>query len=60
MPIQGLFWKTEYRYASYGSDSLSEINLTTGLPDGNVLHSSKDVQTITSSLVWRFNWLGAQ
>ena len=23
---------------------------------GNVLHSKKQVQTITTSLVWRFNW----
>jgi outer membrane immunogenic protein len=56
LPIHGLFWKTEYRYAQYDNENLSEIAAATGAPDGNVLHSKMDVQTITSSLVWRFNW----
>ena len=56
LPINGLFWKTEYRFAQYQSDNLAELNLTTGLPDGSILHSQKEVQTVTSSLVWRFNW----
>jgi outer membrane immunogenic protein len=61
LPIQGLFWRTEYRYASYQKDDLVTFNIATGLPAGNaglgnVLHSKKDVQTVTSSLVWRFNW----
>jgi outer membrane immunogenic protein len=61
LPIQGLFWRTEYRYASYQRDDLLEFNIATGRPSGNaglgnVLHSQKDVQTVTSSLVWRFNW----
>jgi outer membrane immunogenic protein len=60
LPIQGLFWRTEYRYASYQQDDLLEFNIASGLPSGNaglgnVLHSKKDVQTVTSSLVWRFN-----
>lgn len=56
LPIHGLFWKTEYRYSYYDSANLPEITSATGLADGNVLHSKKDVQTITSSLVWRFNF----
>jgi outer membrane immunogenic protein len=56
LPIRGLFWKTEYRYSDYDAASLSEITLATGAPDGNILRSRPEVQTITSSLVWRFNW----
>jgi hypothetical protein len=25
---------------------------------GSVLHANKQVQTVTTSLVWRFNWGG--
>lgn len=57
-PIQGLFWRTEYRFAEYNSRNLSEANLTTGVLDGNVLRTTPFVQTITSSLVWRFNFNG--
>lgn len=58
VPIRGLFWKTEYRFADYRSTNLAEFSAATGLPDGNVLNSHPYVQTITSSLVWRFNWWG--
>jgi outer membrane immunogenic protein len=59
LPIQGLFLRTEYRYATYQKDNLTLVNATTGLPVGNaglgdVLHASKQVQTVTTSLVWRF------
>jgi outer membrane immunogenic protein len=61
LPIQGLFLRSEYRYASYNRDDLTEFNLGTGAPAGNaglgnILHSKKEVQTVTTSLVWRFNW----
>jgi len=61
LPIQGLFLRSEYRYASYQRDNLTEFDIATGLPVGNagtgsVLHAKKEVQTITTSLVWRFNW----
>jgi outer membrane immunogenic protein len=55
LPIHGLFWKTEYRYSDYDSANLAETTL--GTPNGNTLHSRPEVQTITSSLVWRFNWM---
>jgi outer membrane immunogenic protein len=60
LPIQGLFVRSEYRYSTYKKDDLLETNIATGLPAGNsglgdVLHASKQVQTITTSLVWRFN-----
>jgi outer membrane immunogenic protein len=61
LPINGLFVRTEYRYSTYQKDDLTEFVLASGAPSGNfgvgnTLHSSKQVQTITSSLVWRFNF----
>jgi len=56
LPIQGLFLRTEYRYNAYSRDNLTEVNLTTGAPSGIILSSKKEVQTVTTSLVWRFNW----
>ena len=55
MPIQGLFWRTEYRLSQYNTRNLGEFNLATGALTGNVEHMTPYVQTITSSLVWRFN-----
>jgi outer membrane immunogenic protein len=61
LPIQGLFVRSEYRYATYGRDNLTQFNTITGAPLGNagtgaVLHAQKQVQTITTSLVFRFGW----
>jgi outer membrane immunogenic protein len=61
LPINGLFIRSNYRYSTYSKDDLLEINLATGVPAGNnglgnILHANKQVQTITTSLVWRFNW----
>jgi outer membrane immunogenic protein len=55
LPIHGLFWRNEYRYASYGS---ADLPIPPGLGfAGTGMHvNSTAVQTITSSLVWRFNW----
>jgi len=55
LPIQGLFLRTEYRFASYNRDDLREFDVVTGAP-ANILHSKKEVQTVTTSLVWRFNF----
>jgi outer membrane immunogenic protein len=53
----GLFWRSEYRYFSYRSANVQY--LFDGVPEpGFFEHESKTVQTITSSLVWKFNWLG--
>jgi outer membrane immunogenic protein len=52
----GLFWRTEYRYAQYGKDSLAI--LADGEPTTSTINSEKAVQTIRSELVWRFNWGG--
>jgi outer membrane immunogenic protein len=49
LPINGLFVRSNYRYSTYQKDDITATN-------GNVLHASKQVQTVTTSLVWRFNW----
>ena len=56
LPIQGLFLRTEYRYNAYTRDDLAEFAVATGAPSGVILHSKKEVQTVTTSLVWRFNF----
>jgi outer membrane immunogenic protein len=56
LPINGLFWKTEYRFASY--DNYSQNYIHPAGPGGSVVGNSVDVQTITTSLVWRFNFGG--
>ncbi len=61
IPVPGLFWRSEYRYARYNSADLPILTSTgapitatcTGIACGE--HMQKDVQTITSGLVWRFN-----
>ena len=55
---QNLTWKTEYRFAEYRTDDLASFVTTTGAPTGAILHDQKFVQTVTTSLVWRFNWGG--
>jgi outer membrane immunogenic protein len=61
LPIHGLFWRNEYRYASYSGRDITDSCSGGGAPCGAAgvtpvsEHASKQVQTITSSLVWRFN-----
>ena len=57
LPVPGLFWKTEYRFSEFDAQHL----VVRDLIDGDPLYttsSKKFVQTITTSLVWRFNFLG--
>jgi outer membrane immunogenic protein len=56
LPIRGLFWRNEYRYSSYQSADIPSV-FTTGVAV-TAQHEQPQVQTITSSLVWRFNWMG--
>jgi outer membrane immunogenic protein len=56
LPLHGLYWRTEYRFAQYQKENLAEVVSATGAATGNVEHSQAFVQTITSSLVWRFNF----
>lgn len=58
LPINGLFWRTEYRYAQYQSANVPVIVTATGAPFGVSEHMQKANQTITSGLVWRFNFGG--
>jgi outer membrane immunogenic protein len=58
--LPGLTWKTEYRYADYGSRT-DALSVTGGFFGPGVITSNSHlfVQTIRSELVWRFNWAGA-
>jgi outer membrane immunogenic protein len=64
---KGLAWRTEYRLANFGSQTAAVICTNNAGARGgvgcggtgtvNALDTSNAyVQTITSSLVWRFNW----
>jgi outer membrane immunogenic protein len=52
--LPGLYWRTEYRFNSYNKKDL-QLGGFDVVP-GDFIHSEKFVQTVTSSLVWRFNW----
>lgn len=58
----GLFWPSEYRFATYNGATLL-VFATSGAPSTifgpNAVENFKPyVQTVSSSLVYRFNWLG--
>jgi outer membrane immunogenic protein len=55
--FQNVTWKTEYRYNWYRAADLP-ILFNDGTPTGIGEHSEKTVQTVTTSLVWRFNFGG--
>lgn len=48
----GWFWRTEYRFADYGTRTLSEI------PGGDDIRFRPLVQTVTSGIVYKFGWPG--
>jgi outer membrane immunogenic protein len=54
----GLFMKTEYRAAFYDRISLPETDVATGALNGGAITFKPWVQTISTSLVYRFNWGG--
>ncbi len=56
LPIPGLFWRNEYRYSSYQGADVPVIVTTSGAPTATDVHADKFVQTISTELVWRFNW----
>ncbi len=63
LPIYGLFWRNEYRFSEFQSLNVPVISTATGtqLTIGGIpnFEATKPYeQTITSSLVWRFNWTG--
>jgi len=54
----GWFMKTEYRAAYYGSKTDNENFVTTTLPSTDAIVFKPWVQTVETSLVYRFNWTG--
>ena len=55
---RGLFWRSEYRYSSFNSANVTISPAAgSGLQVG-VENMKPFVQTITTSLVYKFNWLG--
>jgi outer membrane immunogenic protein len=56
--IPGLFMKTEYRAAFYGNVNLPETVIATGLPTGTTPTFKAWNETVSTSLVYRFNWTG--
>jgi outer membrane immunogenic protein len=56
--LPGLFWKTEYRFASYDNNNERNVLLGVAAVPGDAITSTKFVQTIKSQLVWRFNFGG--
>jgi outer membrane immunogenic protein len=58
LPFRGLFWKSEYRFADYGSKTLTQFIPATGAANGFTERNHSYVQTIRTELVWRFNFGG--
>jgi outer membrane immunogenic protein len=54
----GWFWKTEYRSAFYERKNLNELFDGTNVPVGRDFRFNTWNQTISTSLVYRFNWTG--
>ena len=55
----GWFMKTEYRSAFYDKKSVPLLTDVTNLPVGQSLRFNSWNQTISTSLVYRFNWGGS-
>jgi len=57
--LPGLFWKTEYRFASYGARNVPvNLNVLGATALVEYERNTKYVQTVRSELVWRFNFGG--
>ena len=54
----GWFMKTEYRAAYYDTKNISELNDVGNTLFGNDITFKPFVQTISTALVYRFNWTG--
>jgi outer membrane immunogenic protein len=54
--VPGLFLKTEYRFSSYNSKTVTDVDAPA--PTGFSETLRPYVQTVTTQLVYRFNWLG--
>jgi outer membrane immunogenic protein len=60
LPIHGLFWRNEVRYASYQNANIATFcgggQCGAPGPEGVSVNAKKYNQTATSSLIWKFNW----
>jgi outer membrane immunogenic protein len=63
--LPGLFWKSEYRFADYGNHTTTQVctgAVVGGCGAAGSFHSLDRshtyVQTVTTELVYRFNWGG--
>ena len=54
----GWFMKTEYRAAYYGTRNLGEFTDATNTLGANTIGFKPFVETVSTSLVYRFNWSG--
>jgi outer membrane immunogenic protein len=54
--IPNLTWKTEYRFSEYDRSDRFERIIATGVVPGNFSNDKLFVQTVMTSLVYRFNW----
>lgn len=54
----GLFWKSEYRFSDYSSETRIQTVASTGAPTGFSQVMSPTIHTVRSEIVWRFNWGG--
>jgi len=71
--IPGLYWRTEYRYAMYSAKNVPILTPTGPLTSGTGIcdtsfggfcagfddNMRKDIQTVTSGVVWKFNFGGS-
>jgi outer membrane immunogenic protein len=55
--LPGLFLKTEYRYSTYNTANLPVLTAAGG-PTAFGVNSAMYIQTVSTELVWRFNWTG--
>ena len=60
LPVRGLFLRSEYRFSKYSADDVPLLVVGTGAPSGLGEHSEKAVQTVTTSLVWKFDVPGVR
>jgi len=55
--FSGLFWQTEYRYATYNAVDVPMINISfPNIPTGRAINSQMFIQTVRTELVYRFGW----
>ena len=60
--VPGLFWRNDYRFSRFDTKDFLSCNIASGLCGSanahNSIRFSPDVQAVTTSLVYKFNWGG--